>query len=71
LKKIGGGQSNKNLKYILYFICLQTELDYLSLWASQPSKNTAWAVDFETPVGSSTFFFFSFSWAALAEINNK
>jgi hypothetical protein len=33
---------------------------------------TVWAADFETPVGSSTFFsFFYFSWAALAKINNK
>jgi hypothetical protein len=28
-------------------------------------------VDFATPVGSSTFFFFSFSWATSAERNNK
>jgi hypothetical protein len=33
---------------------------------------TEWAVDFETPVGSTTFFsFFSFSWAASAEKNKK
>jgi hypothetical protein len=32
--------------------------------------NTAWAADFETPLGSSTFLSF-FSLAALAEINNK
>jgi hypothetical protein len=36
------------------------------------AANTVWAADFETPVGSSTFFsFFHFSWAASAEINNK
>jgi hypothetical protein len=32
---------------------------------------TVWAADFETPVGSSTLFFFYFFWAALAERNNK
>jgi hypothetical protein len=31
---------------------------------------TVIAVDFETPVGSSTFFSF-FSWAASAEVNNE
>jgi hypothetical protein len=31
---------------------------------------TVWAVDFETPVGSSTFFSVFFSWAAPAERNN-
>jgi hypothetical protein len=33
-------------------------------------SNTVWAADFETPVGSNTFFSL-FSWAASAEINNK
>ncbi len=37
-----------------------------------PIVYTAWAVDFKTPVRSSSYFlFFSFSWAASAERNNK
>jgi hypothetical protein len=46
-----------------------TSLSVLSVFSTE---GTLWAADFETPVGSSTFFsFFSFSWAASAEINNN
>jgi hypothetical protein len=33
--------------------------------------DTVWATDFETQAGSSIFYLFSFSLAALAETNNK
>jgi hypothetical protein len=43
------------------------EINKLVRRAQQP---TVWAVDFETPAGSITFYSF-FSWAASAEINKN